>query len=148
MMPRAFTFLLLALSPLTGLAQSSAVTANAPITNFKLPVLNDEGIRSSLLRGTEARYINASQIDLVGMQYMTFIEDGSNKIDTTLMAPTASVFIVNNKVKVQGEEGVRLVRDDLDVSGTHWTYDHAQKKITLDENVRVVFRTELKGILK
>jgi hypothetical protein len=124
------------------------VTPNAPITNFKLPVLNEQGIRTSLLRGTEARYVSASQIELSEMQYSTFLDDGSNKVDTTLLAPSATVLIDDNKVRVQGEEGVRLVRSDIDVIGLHWMYDHSQKKITLEKDVRVVFRTELKDILK
>ena len=138
-----FSFLQLVLQ-----AADSLVTPNAPVTNFRLPVLNEQGIRTSLLRGTEARYVSASQIELTEMQYSTFFEDGSNKVDTTLLAPTATVFIVDNKVRVHGEEGVRLIRSDLDVIGMRWTYDHAQKKITLEKDVRVVFRTELKDILK
>lgn len=146
MIRRALQLSLLLL-PAILLAESS-ITPNGPVANFKLPVLNDQGLRTSLLRGTEARYISATQIDLVEMQYSTFLEDGSNKVDTTLLAPTASVSIVDNKVRVHGEEGVRLVRSDLDVIGTRWTYDHAQRKITLEKDVRVVFRTELKDILK
>lgn len=150
----AVIILLLAHIPLLSFAQSSSVKANAPVINFKLPVLNEEGIRTSLLRGTEARYINDSQIDLVEMQYTLFAEGSPTKVDTTLLAPTASVFIVNNKVKVHGEEGIRLIRDDLDVSGEKWTYEHAgkndptQKKITIERNVRVVFHAEMKDILK
>lgn len=145
---RAFIVCSLCLMPLVGLAADPLITPNAPVTNFKLPVLNDQGLRTSLLRGTEARYVSLSQIELVEMQYSTFFEDGSNRVDTLLLAPTATVFIVDNKVRVHGEEGVRLVRDDLDVIGTRWTYDHAKKKITLEKDVRVVFRTELKDILK
>jgi hypothetical protein len=152
---RITVILLLALTPLVSLAQPSSVTANAPVINFKLPGLNDEGLRTSLLRGNEARYVNASQIDLVGMQYTIFAEGSPTKVDTTLLAPTASVFIINNKIKVHGEEGMRLINDDLDVSGEKWTYEHAGKndpnprKITIERNVRVVFRlAEMKDILK
>jgi hypothetical protein len=146
-MKHAGIFLLLVLSSLLSLAQSS-VTASAPVINFKLPVLNEQGMRTSMLRGSEAHYINDTQIDLVGMQYTTFVEDGTNAVDTTLLAPVASVFIVNNKVKVHGDEGVRLIRQDIDVTGEKWTYDHDQKKILIERNVRVIFCIELKDILK
>lgn len=152
MILRALTFLLLALSPLLSLAQPAGVTANEPVINFKLPGLNDDGIRTSLLRGNEARYINANQIDLVAMQYTLFVEDGSNKVDTTLLAPTASVFLGGKHYKVQGSEGVRIIRDELDLIGTRWTYETDQKKnrhIVLENNVRVVFRSlHLGNILK
>jgi len=146
-MKRILALALIILSPLMTLAQST-VTASAPVKNFKLPVLNEQGVRTSLLRGNEARYVNASQIDLSGMQYMAFVENNANEVETTLLAPSATVNIVKNKIKVHGDEGVRLVRNDLDVTGERWTYDHDQRKITIGKNVRVVFRTGLKDILK
>jgi hypothetical protein len=154
MILRAATFfvVLLALGPLLSLAQPAGVTANEPIINFKLPVLNEEGNRSSLLRGDEARYISASQIDLVAMQYTLFDETVANKVDTTLLAPSATVFFANKRYKVQGIEGVRIVRDDLDVGGTNWTFEIDEKKdrhIVIENKVRVVFRTlHLGNILK
>ena len=148
-MKRAIIFLLSVFSPLLASAADSAVSANAPVINFKLTLLNDEGSRSSLLRGSEARYISDKQIDLVGMQYTTYLKDGTNEIDSTLLAPTASVFINNKDVKVHGDEGVRLIRTNLDVSGERWTYDDKPlKRILIEKNVRVVFGIELKNILK
>ena len=148
-MTRLLILLLLACCPMLSWGQlGSSVTPNAPITNFKLPVLNDQGQRTSLLRGSEATYINASQIDLTGMQYSTFLENGSNEVDTTLLAPVASVFIENNKIRVHGEQNVRLIGKNLEVTGEKWTYDHTQKQILIEKNVRVVFQIEFKGILK
>jgi hypothetical protein len=154
MIQRVTLFLLLTLCPLLGLADSSKITANAPVTNFKLSILNDEGLRSSLLRGTEARYINDTQIDLVEMQYTIFSPANPTKVETTLLAPSASVFIVNKAVKVHGDEGVRFIRDDLDVSGENWTYEHPKKndpaprKLSIEKNVRVTFRAQMSDILK
>jgi len=147
-MKRAIPFLLSVLCPLLASAADHGVTTDAPVTNFKLSILSDEGFRSSLLRGSEARYISNSQIDLVGMQYTTFIEGEAGELDATLLAPTATVFIDHNKVKVHGDENVRLLRKNLDVSGEQWTYDHANKRILIEKNVHVVFRIEMKDILK
>lgn len=149
---RAITLLLLALSPLLSFAQPSGVTANAPIINFKLPDYTDDGIRTSLLLGNEARRISDTQIDLVAMNYTLFKADGSNQADTTLLAPSASVFHTGKNYKVQGNEGVRIVRDDLDLTGTNWIFETDEKKtrhVTLEKNVHVVFRTlNLGNILK
>jgi len=147
-MKRRFTILLSLLCPLLAAAADHGVTSSAPVTNFKLSVLSDLGYRSSLLRGSEARYISDSQIDLVGMQYTTFIEGEKGELDSTLLAPTATVFIDKNKVKVHGDEAVRLLRKGLDVTGEKWTYDHAQKRILIEKNVHVIFHIEMKDILK
>jgi hypothetical protein len=153
MMLRALPVLLLLLSSALTAAESG-VAASAPVINFKLPVLNEQGIRTSLLRGSEARYISSTQIDLVGMQYTTFIENTTNEVDTTLLAPTASVLIDNEKVLVRGNENVRLIRNNVDVTGEQWAYEQSgkkgstPKKIVIERNVRVVFQIELKNILK
>ena len=147
-MKRAFPFLLSILCPLLAAAANSGVTPNAPVTNFKLTILSDEGFRSSLLRGSEARYISDTQIDLIGMQYTTFLEGEAGALDATLLAPSASVFVDKNKVKVHGDENVRLLRKNLDVTGEQWTYDHTQKRILIERNVHVIFRIEMKDILK
>lgn len=153
MMLRAIPALMILISSALTAAESG-VAASAPVVNFKLPVLNEQGIRTSLLRGSEARYISSTQIDLVGMQYTTFIENTTNEIDSTLLAPTASVLIENEKVFVHGNEKVRLIRKNVDVTGEQWTYEQAgkkgstPKKIVIERNVRVVFQIELKNILK
>jgi len=145
-MKRALPFFLVLLCPLLADPPKHGVTSDAPIINFKLTVLNDQGFRSSLLRGSEARYVNDNQIDLVGMQYSTFLENEAGELDATLLAPTATVFINDKKIKVQGDETVRLLRKDLDVTGEKWTYDRAQRKILIEKNVRVIFHIEMRRI--
>jgi hypothetical protein len=43
---------------------------------------------------------------------------------------------------------VRFIRDDIEVTGVGWTYDHTAKKVSLQQNVRVTFRAQLNDILK
>jgi hypothetical protein len=145
-MKRTLAILLSVLCTLLVTAADHGVTSNAPVTNFKLSILSDQGFRSILLRGSEAHYISDSQIDLVGMQYTTFIEGEKGELDSTLLAPSATVFIDKNKVKVHGDENVRLLRKGLDVTGEKWTYDHAQKRILIEKNVHVIFHIEMKKI--
>jgi hypothetical protein len=88
------------------------------------------------------------------MQYITFKEKGNNEVEFTLLAPTATVFIEQHKVRVNGNDSVRLIGKNVDVTGEKWTYEHAgkndatPKKITIERNVHAVFQTELKDILK
>ncbi len=147
-MKHLLPYFLFALCPLLGIAADHGVKADAPITNFKLSVLSDQGFRSSLLRGSEAHYVNDNQIDLVGMQYTTFLESETGDIDSTLLAPNATVFINEKKVKVQGNDAVRLIRKNLDVTGEKWTYDRSERKILIEKNVHVTFRIQMKDMLK
>jgi hypothetical protein len=128
-------------------AQSSVI-ANAPIKNFRLPSFNDAGNRTSLLRGSEGRYIDKTQIDIVGLNFAQFLGDGSTDTSAILLAPSATVFIKeNNRVFLTGHESMRLIHESFEASGDTWTYDHTGRHLTLTKNVRVVFHTRLKGIL-
>lgn len=153
MILRAITVLLFGLGSALN-AADSGVAANAPVINFKLTLLDEQGNRTGLLRGDEARYISSSQIDLIAMQYTTYIENSANEIDSTLIAPTASVFMENGKARVHGNDSVRLIRKNIEVTGEQWTYEHSGKNnatpkmIVIERNVRVVFQIELKDILK
>ena len=48
----------------------------------------------------------------------------------------------------RGDQGMRLIRDDLEATGTQWTYDHAHKKVSLHGRVRIVFKAEVKNLIK
>jgi hypothetical protein len=146
----ACVFLLaLALAPVSAArAQSASIIANAPVKNFRLPSFNDQGHRITMLRGGEARYISNTQIDIVELNFAQFAGDGSTETTNLLLAPSATVFIQEkNRVLLTGQQSVRLIGDNLEATGENWTYDHKGQRLTMSKNVRVVFRTELKGIL-
>jgi hypothetical protein len=128
---------------------SSSVIANAPVKNFRLPSFNAQGHRTHLLRGSEARYISTTQIDVVNLHYSQFRGDGSTDTANILLAPSASVFLQERaRYIVRGGESMRLINDDFEATGEQWTYDHEAQKLTLGRNVRVVFHQPLQDILK
>jgi len=132
-------------------AASAADTniANAPLKKFRLPQFNDQGFRTGLLEGDEARLISQTQIDITEMHFTVFSGDETNTVDTTLLAPTATIRIPDPQhVVVEGKGPVRVVRSDLDASGVDWTYVHAEKKVFMRKNVHVVFRSEMTDLLK
>ena len=47
-----------------------------------------------------------------------------------------------------GKPIVRMIRDDIEVAGRGWTYDHRAKKVSLAADVRIVFAAQLNDILK
>jgi lipopolysaccharide export system protein LptC len=129
------------LLPASGFAQITA-----PARNWVLPVFSKEGFRSMTARGTEARATEDRRFHVVDL-HLTFFKGGaSNEVDSIILSPAAT-FVPEEKT-AHGENHVRLVRDDLEAAGIRWTYRQADKRISLDGNVRVTFRAEIKDLLR
>ena len=139
---------LLLLSPCSLLpgAESAATTA-APATNWVLPQFTDkEGFHSMTLRGSEVRPVGTKQIAVTDLSITVFSGDAAARVDTILMSPAANFFPKENRAS--GEKSVRLIHDDIEVTGENWTYDHATQTVVIREKTRIVFRAQLKDILK
>jgi hypothetical protein len=120
--------------------------ASAPAVNWVLPIFTDrEGYRSMTLRGSEVRPVGRT-IAVTDLSITIFSGDAASTVDSILLSP-AAVFLPREN-RAQGDKSVRLIRDDIEVRGVGWTYDHTTKKVTLQQNVRVVFQAQLKDILK
>ena len=122
------------------------VIAPAPAINWVLPIFTDkEGFRSMTLRGTEVSP-QGKNIAVTDLSITVFTGDASAKVDSILLSPSAMYF--PKETRARGEKTVRFIRDDFEVTGLGWTYDHVAKKVSLQQNVRVTFRTQLTDILK
>ena len=133
--------------PLAASADSTPqVKSSAPIKNFRLPSFNKEGFRTSFMKADEAIIVSNTQIDVKNMNLTLFTDDGSGRIDCILLSPAATAF--TDKQIVTGQESVRFMRDDVEVTGDHWTYFHHEKRVLIENNVRVTFRDELKDLIK
>ena len=127
-------------------AQAPAPAA-PPAKNWVLPIFTDkEGFRSMTLRGSAVQPVGANRIDVSDLNITVFSGDAAARVDSVLLSQSASFFPKTNLAT--GEKNVRLIRDDLEVSGEGWSYDHTSKKISIKTNTRVVFRAELNDILK
>ncbi len=131
-------------------ASKPAVSASAPVKNFRLPAFNAQGHRTSLVTGGAGRYIGPAQIDITRFDLVIFPGDGTLRVQTRLTAPSASFFLENTAApRASGRESVRLVHEnEIDASGEDWTYDHGQKRLRINKNVRLVFPAPLQDILK
>lgn len=134
-------FAFAALGPLFAFAQ-----IDAPAKNWALPLFTPEGFRSAIARGTEARAISERQFAVTDLSLTFFSGDASARVDTVILSP-AAVFEPDPRV-ARGDQRVRYIRDDIEASGVRWTYWHADKKISLDGDVRVTFRAEIKDLLR
>jgi hypothetical protein len=147
MNPRRLAVSLLLLSPFSLLhGGEAAATATAPAFNWVLPLFSDkEGHRLMTLRGTEVRP-TGPDITVTNLSITVFSGDAAAKVDSVLLSPLAIFHPKENRAS--GDQTVRYIQDDVEVSGTRWSYDHAAKKVSLQENVRVTFSAKLNDILK
>lgn len=146
MYERASHFLRALLLVPCSLLLGGEAAAPAPAQNWVLPIFTDkEGYRSMTLRGTEVRP-RGKDIEVTDLSITVFSGDASARVDSILLSPSAVFHPKENRAS--GEKAVRFIRDDFEVTGVGWTYDHAARKVSLQSNVRVTFRTPLNDILK
>ena len=136
---------LLLLLVLLGLGAAAPIATRTPVKNFRLPTFTREGYRSMLLQGTEAR-VGGDRVELTGMNLALYTGDSRNTVETIILSPAAVAELDANYIR--GDDTVRFIRDDLEITGTGWTYDHRQKKVSIIRNSRVVFRAQMPDLLK
>jgi lipopolysaccharide export system protein LptC len=111
-----------------------------------LPLFTDkEGFRTMTLRGSEVRPVG-TDIAVTDLNITIFSGDAAAKVDSILLSRQARFFPKANRAA--GDDAVRYIRDDIEVTGVGWTYDHTTKKISLRRQVRVTFTAQLNDILK
>ncbi|KAJ8135952.1 hypothetical protein OY671_010835, partial [Metschnikowia pulcherrima] len=138
-----------ALSSLAAAPAARAQThfsTNAPIINFRSPTFTPDGHREWLVRGSEARFASQDQVDINELTLSIFRGDDSDKVETMILAPSARV--TPSESVVTGENTIRVINDDFEVTGISWRYEHKQKRVTVAKKVHVTFRAELKDYLK
>jgi hypothetical protein len=118
-----------------------------PAIGWVFPVFTDkEGYHLLTLRGANAKIDGPDKIDVTGFSAVVFSGDATERVDTVLISPQASFFPKVNRAT--GTSTVRLIHDDIEVTGVGWTYDHTSKKVSLAHDVRVTFHAQLNDILK
>ena len=49
---------------------------------------------------------------------------------------------------LRGDQSVKIVNDEVDITGERWNYFHKENIVTIGRNARVVFRGSLPSLLK
>lgn len=140
----AFTFIL------PTRAQAPAATpepptamASAPALNWVLPLFTDrEGYRTMTLRGSAVKPSGDNSISVTDLSITVFSGDAAARVDTMLLSVNAT--FLPKEQRAFGEKSVRVIRDEIEVTGEDWSYDHAGKIVSIRKNVRVVYRLPLK----
>ena len=139
---------LLCLTAALAPAQTPApkVKANAPAKNLTLPTFDKAGKRETFMKAEEAFFVSANHIEVKNMHFTLFTKDGTGAFDSVLLAPTAT--FLRDKQTISGQDSVRLLRENIEVTGEQWSYNHAEKRVLIGNNVKVTFQDELKDIIK
>jgi hypothetical protein len=125
-------------------AQDGAVAP--PARNWTLPLFTREGYRQMTLKGAEVRPVTSDQVDIGGLDVTVFSGGPEAKVDTVILSPEAT-FMINERI-ARGDQSVRLIRDDVDVTGVGWTYYYNEKKVLIAHSAHVVFHSGLPDILR
>jgi hypothetical protein len=127
-------------------AQMPTGKEGAPAQNWEMKIFTKEGYRSMILRGTEVRLGTANRYDVIDLSITVFTGGADARIDSILLSPSANFFAKENRAS--GNQTMRLIRDDMEITGERWTYVHAQQKVTIQQNTRVVFHAKLPDLLR
>lgn len=143
----AFLLALLACAaPIAAQTPAPKIIPSAPIKDFRLPTFDKNGNRAWLMRAGEALFVTPTQIDVKEMHFTLFTKDGTGAFDTVLLAPSAT--FLRDKQIASGQESVRLIRVNLEITGEQWSYHHLDKRVLIGKNARVTFQDELKDIIQ
>jgi hypothetical protein len=126
--------------------KADEIAVAPPARNWTLPLFTVEGYRQMTLRGDEVHPVSSDRIDILGMNVTVFSGKADAKIDSVLLSPEAS-FQLNEKV-ASGQRTVRLIRDDIEVTGESWSYSYNEKKVLIYKHAHVVFHAALPDMLK
>lgn len=140
---RFLTFALFASCTLFPVLAGGADTPTNPAVNWVLPLFTDQdGFRSMTLRGATVRPAGENTIAVTDLNITIFSGAADARVETVLLSQKALFFSKQNRAT--GTDGVRVIRDELEVNGLEWSYDHAGKKVSIRKNVRVVYHAPLK----
>jgi hypothetical protein len=105
-----------------------------------------EGPISMVVRGSEVAEPVEGRIDFIDLNITSFSGKADLKIDSVLLSPKASFF--SSEKRAMGNDAVRFIRDEMEVTGKEWLYEHTLNKVTIRKNARVVFHAELPNLLR
>lgn len=149
---RPLALALLLLAPCTLLLRGGSgtpqVLADAPVKDFRLPTFTKDSWIASVLRADTAHIISQTQVEMTGVTLTIFSGDANNRVDTVFVSPAATVHREPDHESIHGPESVRVVRDSLEITGEQWSYFYREKRVLIEKNARIVFRTKLPDILK
>lgn len=127
------------------LPAAAQILPDAPVINFRLPMFGDDGNPVWELRGQEGRYLSEEKVDLTGMRLLVFDPEQPNRVETEILSPSATMLVQHNQVR--GDESITVTGDNFIITGQRWLYDADERRVVIDEDVKITFFEELSSML-
>jgi len=121
------------------------MTPNAPIKNFKLPRLADNGYTQWVLQGSKGKYESAEQVRIEDMGLRVYTGDERMALEMSMDSPEAIVRVQENKA--YSESTIEIVGANFKISGVGWTWDGQTKEIEVLFDTVVQFTQTLSDSL-
>lgn len=130
-------------------ALALAQTPNAPITNFKLPLFNDEGYRTGYLRGEQGIYVSESEIRIIGMELNQYSGDERDAVIGTMESPEALFRLDQNKRRsAAGPGSIKLENDSFVLTGEDWIWQENGNRLVINKNVKIVIFDAIGNVIR
>ena len=138
----------LALIAFAGLAMAQAprVSTSAPVKDYSITFFSDAGYHKMRVEGGSADLQDRNSVRVENMTLTLFSGEADRAVESVLMAPIA--ILEPETEQVSGPDAVRLIRDDLELFGENWSYNHLERKIHLRRNAKIIFNAHLTDYLK
>lgn len=127
------------------LALFGQMVPDAPIEHFRLPMFGENGYKSWELRGLTGHYLSEEKAMVEGLELVVYSGDASLREENTIRSPRALIDL--GRAHAEGDSSLFVTGPGYDIQGENWTWDGAQQRIIVRENVRVAFSGSL-DILK
>lgn len=119
---------------------------DAPVMKFRLPMFSDEGTPLWDLRGQEGRYIDENRVDVFGMNLSIFAETDPTRIETRIHSPMATMHVQRNAA--EGSEEITMEGDHYVIRGKQWFWDGNESRVSIDEDVQVLFHEDISDLFR
>ena len=137
---------MLASAALLSAADNSRVATSAPVKDYSVSFFSDARYHRMKVQGDAADLRDPQTVKLDAMTLTVFTGNADRAVESVLMAPLA--ILEPETELVRGPDAVRLVRDDLELFGENWSYDHRTRTIHLRRNAKIIFNASLADYLK
>lgn len=122
----------------TGMAVAAAwsqIQKGEEFQGFRVPDYDPEGKLKTMLTGERAKVLDSGEIEVFNFKIEIF---KGGEVDARVTAPHC---LYNHENKnARSPHDVRIVRGNMIISGTDFTYDSAAERFEIHTNAKVVIR--------